>query len=251
MTGVDRRRVGIIVPPRYFDTTWRELTELDQSIDVLTTQMRMDPSFDFSLDQIAGAANEIAACATSLAEAGAEVVLQLGTPFSTVHGWVGANELRERIERTCGAPFEMMGLSVVQAVHAFGASRVAMATGYYDQNWINRYSDFVTGSGLEISSAQSFAEQGHFPSAEAAFEASFHGFSGELIEASIQQVAASDLNADVILVPGMPGRILELIPGLEASIDRPVVSYFSIWWKGRSRLGMAAVNGLGRLLAHA
>jgi len=246
-----RRRVGIVVPPRHFDTTWQELTELDQSIDVLTTQMRMDPSFDFSLDEIASAADEIEACSTSLVEAGAELVLELGTPFSTVHGWAEANELRERIERTSGAPFEMMGLSVVQAVHAFGASTVAMATGYYDQSWIDRYSDFVTGSGLEISSAQSFADQGHFPTAEAAFEASFHGFSDDLIAASIQEVADNDPTADVILVPGMPGRILRLIPGLESSVGRPVASYFSIWWKGRSRLGLAGVSGFGQLLARA
>lgn len=212
MTDRDRRRVGIIVPPRYFDTTWQELSQLDRSIDVLTTQMRTDPAFNFGLDEIAGAADEIEACAASLAAAGAEVVLQLGTPFSTVHGWDRANELRGRIERSSGTPFEMMGLSVVQAVHAFGASTVALATGYYDQSWVARYSEFVTDSGLEISSAQSFTDQGHFPSAEAAFEASFVGFSHDLIVASIQEVADSDPTADVILVPGMPGRILTLIP---------------------------------------
>lgn len=246
-----RRRIGIVVPPRYFDTTSRELTAIDPSIDVLHTQMRVDPSFGFGLDEIAQCADEIEACATSLADAGAEVVIQLGTPFSTVHGWPGANELRARIEDATGVPFEMMGLSVIQAVLALDAATVAMATGYYDQSWIDRYSTFVTGSGLEISSAQSFAEQGHFPSPEAAFEASFIGFRHELVAASILEVAETDTAADLILVPGMPGTILPIVPELEGSIGRPIVSYFSIWWKARSRLGLTGLDGFGELLRQA
>lgn len=244
----ERRRVGIIVPPNYFDTTATELTMLDPSIDVMHTQLRL-PGFSYGLDEIAEAASEVEACAVSLAATGADIVLQLGTPFSTVHGWDGAQALRARIEDSAGIPFEMMGLAVVQAVHAVGASTVAMGTGYYDEAWVGRYSAFVEDSGLRITSAQGFADQGHFESQQAAWDASFVGFEDEMLSASFGQVATDDPNADAVLVPGMPGRILPLIPGIEAVADRPVISYFAIWWMCRERLGLPALTGHGQLLA--
>ena len=78
-----RRRVGVIVVPRYFDTTSTELTKLAPNVDVLHTQLRVDENFGYSLDEIVKAADEVEACAVSLAAAGAEAVVQLNsfTPF--------------------------------------------------------------------------------------------------------------------------------------------------------------------------
>lgn len=145
----------------------------------------------------------------------------------------------------------MMGLSVVQAIHAIGAQSVALATGYYDQTWVRRYAEFVTESGLHITSDQSFTDQGHFTTADDAFAASFDGFSDDMVSASIRQLAEDDPAADAILVPGMPGPILPLVPTLENTIGRPVISYFAIWWKARARLGLGPLHDHGRLLAAA
>lgn len=244
-----RNKVGVIVPPSYFDLSAREFTELDPTVDVMHTQMRFDAGFGYGLDEIAAAVDEIEACAVSLAEAGADVIVQLGTPFSTIHGWDGAEQVRSRIEASCGVAFEMMGQSVIEAIHAIGAKRVALAAVYYGDEWIERYSEFVTGSGLTISTTQSFTDQGHFPSSEEAFAASFEPLSEELVRASLRQLADEDPDADAILVPGMPGTILPLIPELEREIGRPVISYFAIWWKARRRLGLAPIDGHGALFA--
>ena len=120
-----RRRVGVIVVPRFFDTTSAELTKLAPQVDVLHTQLRLGPDFGFTLPEIVAAAEEVEACAVSLAEAGAEVVVQLGTPFSTAHGWHARRELQDNIEQRIGVPFEMMGLSVPAGLHALGTRRVA------------------------------------------------------------------------------------------------------------------------------
>ena len=85
-------RVGVIVPPKYFDTSAQELQTLSPRIDVLHTQMRLGRAFDYTLEEMADTAGEIEHCAVSLAGAGAEVVLQLGAPFSTVHGWERGSE---------------------------------------------------------------------------------------------------------------------------------------------------------------
>ncbi len=82
------------------------------------------------MPEIIAVANEIRACAVSLAAAGGEVVVQLGTPFSAAHGWRSGQALQAFIKESAGVPFEMMGLSVPNGVLALGHQRVAMATTY-------------------------------------------------------------------------------------------------------------------------
>lgn len=236
MNTSQRRRVGVIVAPRYFDTSSAELLRIAPDIDVLHTQLRVDPDFGFTLAEIATTAPEIEACAAALAEAGAEVVVQLGTPFSTVHGWHAGQELRAGIERRVGVPFEMMGLSVPAGVLALGHHDVALATTYYDNEWTARYTAFATEAGIQVLGAQSFVDQGHYSSDEAAFEASFDGFDPAFVADSIAAVAASHPQAQAILVPGIPAQLLRVLPALEAQTGRPVVSYFAIWWRCLTRL---------------
>ena len=243
-----RSKVGIVVPPHYFDTTSTELTSLCAEVDVLHTQIRVSPDFGFTLDEIVQTGEEISDCAASLVAAGAEVVLQMGTPFSTAHGWSAGQELQRRITERIGIPFEMMGLSVPAGIHALGARRVALATTYYDPEWVDRYTGYAEESGLEVLGSASFTDQGRFGSHAEAWSASFQGFDPAFSIESIIEVGRAFPEAEAVLVPGMPGRILDLVPDAEAELDRPIVSYFSIWWRCLSHLGRAANRPAGRLL---
>ncbi len=245
----DRRRVGVIVPPRYFDTSARELTALAPQVDVLHTQMRLGDDFDYSLDQIVRTGGEVEACARSLAEAGAEVVVQLGTPFSTAHGWRAGVDLESRIADATGTPLVMMGLSVPAGVHHLGGRQVAMATTYYGPAWIERYTAFATEAGLEVLGQASFVDQGHYPDHDASWSASFGVLDPDLVAESLTAAAADHPRADALLVPGMPGPILPMVPEIEAAIGRPVVSYFAAWWRCLRHLGIEVGDSAGRLLA--
>jgi len=247
---VDSRnaRVGVVVVPNYFDTTAKELQRLAPDIDVLHTQIRVDPSFGFSLEEIALTVDEISECAQSLAAAGADVVLQLGTPFSTVHGWDRGNKIQAEITDRIGVPFEMMGLSVPAGVLATGARSAALATTYYGQEWVDRYTRFATEAGIDVVGSQSFTDQGRFASEDDAWQASFGGFDPGFVTASILELAETHPTADAILVPGMPGRILEQVVAAEQKIDRPIVSYFAIWWRCLRHLGKQPTLPAGRLL---
>lgn len=247
----DNAKVGVVVPPNYFDTTAKELQRLAPDIDVLHTQIRVDESFGFSLDEIALTAGEISDCAQSLAAAGADVVLQLGTPFSTVHGWERGNELQAEITNRIGVPFEMMGLSVPAGVLATGARSAALGTTYYDPEWVARYTRFATEAGIEVVGSQSFTDQGRFATHDEAWRASFQGFEPDFVIASILEVAEAHPAAEAILVPGMPGRILEHVPAAEDEIGRPIVSYYAIWWRCLGHLGRRPVVPAGRLLDRA
>lgn len=232
-----RQRVGIVVAPRYFDTSSAELIDLAPELDVLHTQIRVGPDFGFTLEEIAETAPEVEACAASLAEAGAEMVIQLGTPFSTVHGWNEGLELQAEIEQRVGVPFEMMGLSVPAGVLALGHTEVALATTYYGAEWVSRYAAFAQEAGLRIVGSQSFVDQGHYASEESAFAASFDGFAASFVAESIAAVGDRYPEAEAIVVPGIPARLVDVLPDLEERTGRPVVSYFAIWWRCLARLG--------------
>lgn len=245
----ERRKVGIIVAPRYFDTTYLELLEIAPDIEVMQTQIRVESDFAFDLDQIVATAPEVEACARSLAEAGVDIVLQLGTPFSTAHGWHAGSALATRIESEIGVPFEMMGLSVPIAATALSATRVALATSYYSPQWVERYTRFLADAGLQVVGGESFVDQGLFPTHDDAFEASFAGFEADVIIRSIEQVAQRHPDAECIVVPGLPCRFLHAVAALEGNIEKPVVSYYAIWWRCLTRLGLGANNRLGRLFS--
>ena len=52
MSPTRNHRVGVIVAPRYFDTTSLELTDLVPDLEVLRTQIRVEPDLELALDQI-------------------------------------------------------------------------------------------------------------------------------------------------------------------------------------------------------
>lgn len=243
-----RAKVGVVVAPRYFDTSGKELLAIAPEIDLLHTQIRVGPEFGFTLDEIIATGDEVERCAIALAEAGADAVIQLGTPFSTAHGWAGGNQLQKRIEDRIDIPFEMMGLSVPAGALALGTTRIAMATTYYGPDWLERYTRFVTEAGLEVTGSESFVDQGVFASNEEAFAASFDGFSSDVLTDTIRQVAHNNPNAECILMPGLPGRFIHRVADLETELGLPVVSYYAIWWRCLSRLGIAPKGQLGALL---
>lgn len=243
-----RRKVGVVVVPRYFDTTATELQRLAPTIDVLHTQMRLDDSFGFTFDEIIGAAEEISDCAAALAAAGAEVVLQLGTPFSTAHGWERGNALQAKITDRIGVPFVMMGLAVPAGVLALGARTAALATTYYPPDWTARYTAYASEAGIEIVGAQNFVDQGRFETHDAAWEASFAGFDSAFTMQSVLAVADAFPHAEAILVPGLPGQIVEAVAEAERVIDRPIVSYFATWWRCLAHLRLRPGMPAGRLL---
>lgn len=242
-------RVGVIVPPKYFDTSTTELQTLSPDINVLHTQMRLDRAFDYQLEEMAETAVEIERCAVSLTDAGAEVVLQLGTPFSSVHGWEPGSKLQQAITDRVGVPFEMMGLSVPAAVHALEATRVAVACVYYPTDYIVRYSAFLEGAGLEVVGAQNFVDQGFFPDMDTVWTQSFEGFEPALVIDSIIEVGQRYPEAEAIVVPGIPGKILSHIHAAEKAIGKPIVSYHALWWKCLLHLRHRPALPAGKLLA--
>jgi maleate cis-trans isomerase len=244
-----RRRVGVIVVPKYFDTTSKELTTLAPSVDVLHTQLRLHSDFGFTLDEIVRTGPEVSDCAAALAEAGAEVVVQLGTPFSTAHGWDAGNMLRSEIEQRIGVPFEMMGLSVPAGALALGMKRLALATTYYGPEWVARYIAFLDEAGLETIHEESFVDQGVFSTHEAAWAESFDGFHPHQVVETIRQVAARAGDVDGIVLPGLPCRFLDRIQSRDEELGLRVVSYYAIWWKCLERLGLRGDHGNGALVA--
>ena len=100
---------------------------------------------------------------------------------------------------------------------------------------------------VNVFGASGFVDQGRRPSYEAAWEAAFDP-EAELAIESIIEAGKAHPEAEAVLAPGMPGRILDLVPAAEAELGGPIVSYFSVWRNCLQHLGRRPERPAGQLL---
>lgn len=182
----------------------------------------------------------IPAAARQLADAGAEAILLTGTSLTFYRGEAFNRALCSEVTRASGLPATTMSNGVIDALHAVGARRVAVATAYNDD--VNaRLESFLLEHGLEA--------------------ICIHGMGLEAMT-DVAKVTQQDLldfsfdafrhaaNADSLLVSCGGFRTLELIAPLENRTGVPVISSMPHGlWAGARLLGHDGLaRGYGRLL---
>ena len=181
------------------------------------------PNFDYALASIHASHREICAAAHLLGEAGCSAVAMEGTPF----GWAGLaseTEARGRVAEmsaAAGVPGVMAGTSIVDALRALGASRVALCPTYYQADWRDAWRGFVAACGFEVTYCQTMADQGLV---ETITTNDDYGWSTgpELIYGAVERAAAAG-PSDAIVVTGAGCRTSPIIMELEQVAGRPVV----------------------------
>jgi maleate cis-trans isomerase len=154
-------RIGVLSPPKWFNYCAEELAVAGRgALRVMNAQIRVSRAFDYGLDDIRAASGEVRDAALSLADSDTHFVVQIGTPFATVHGWKGACELEAKIDADMGLPFEMMGLSLPRACHDLGIESVTVGTVFYIPEWTQSYVAFLKEAGLDPLYAGSFSDLG-------------------------------------------------------------------------------------------
>ena len=242
-------RIGLIIPPAWFDFTAAELrTLLPQGSEVMTAQMRFSTGFGYELNEVRDAASEVAASAKALAETGADLILQIGTPFSTIHGWEGGQALERNIEEDIGTPFEMMGVSVVRRLKQLGLRSVGVNTVYYDTAWTAHYTNFLGDAGVEVRYAGNFSDQGVGASIGAIAACHEHVDDAFLIQ-SVETVCALANEPDGIVIAGIANQQLNLAPVMELAVNRPVLGYYAAFARCLERLDIPLPTEFGAVLA--
>ena len=226
---VEPRRVGMITPPGWFSYCGDELTRFSRGqISVMNTVMRFDPPFGYTLPEVSASPDELRRCVDSLGNADSELIVQVGTPFSTVHGWQQGCALEQELSERTGVRVEMMGLSVVRKLQELGVTRVAATTVYYDAPWTDHYAKFLASADFDVAYVGSFEQQGIAESIGSVAACTQHQ-SVATIERSVQRVIELAPAAEAIVIAGIPCQLLDASAGLSQSNERHVVTYTAMY----------------------
>lgn len=172
-----------------------------------------------------------------LADANMEVIAWNGTSA----GWLGLDadrDLVDAIEADTGAKATTTTLALLDALHAFGASRIGLVTPYLSGVQEKVIRTFAA-TGIETVAERHLEDAGNF---------SFALYSSDQIEILAREVAVAKPDAIVVFCTGLRGA--PIAAKLEAELGIPVVDSVSVTiWKALALAGVspAEIIGWGRL----
>lgn len=239
------RRLGIIAAPGWFDPTMREFMERHPGDLEVTQTILTPPGFDYSFESIENSEPALESAARVLAEAGSELIAQVGPAFAYQVGRSPSNArgLSRRLSAACGVDVVLNGVAVLDALDDLGCRRVAVACPYYNPQWKQKFLGFLDVAGYSVESAQTFVEQGIFAS-QADVDARRWEFSDAEILASIRRTRAAAAHAEAIIVTGSGVRTLRWAEELQRELGIPLLSADFVLYKDVTRrLELAPATG--------
>ncbi|MDA1035327.1 MAG: aspartate/glutamate racemase family protein [Chloroflexi bacterium] len=238
----ERYRVGFMCPPTDFDTSPTTFLRLaPEGVEVMQTQMRVagmgHTMATFSLEAIEGAIPELTTSAEWLADAGAQVIVQYGVPFSLVHG-SDAHAAEARVAKAAGVPVVLAGAAMLQAAAHLGCQRIAVAAGYFDDMWTPVFREKLRNAGLDIPYMENWVAQGVF-SSQAESDRVAWDYEPEPAEAGILRAAEAMPDADAIFALGGGVRTIDIAAKIESRIGKPVIGAdVAMYWRAFQHLGL-------------
>lgn len=219
------RRLGIIAAPGWFEPSGAEILQRHAGEIAVTQTILGPPGFDWSFAAIEQSETELLKAARLLAEAGSEVIAQVGPAFAWVIGGsvAGAQALSQRLSTACGVPVVLQGTAMLDALGGLSGRRLAVACPYYSPEWKSRFSRFLRDEGYEIDAFQTFVEQGLFPD-QAAVAARNYEFQPAEVMNSIRLTRTAAAHPDGVLIAGSGVRSLDWIIGLERELQIPLIA---------------------------
>lgn len=226
-------RIGLMVPSS--NTTMEpELHRMaPRGVSVHTARMRLEEVTPEGLVQMAEDAGR---AARLLATAGVDVLVYGCTTGSLVGGVEWEENLMQRIGDDAGTPAISTGSAVVEAIKVLGGSKVAVATPYTDDlNALERA--FLEAHGIRVKAMKGLGLVSNLEIGET---------EGETIRGLVRSVADG---ADTVFISCTNLPTIELIEGLEAEMELPIVtSNQASLWAALHRFGFKGLKGYGKLL---
>jgi len=178
------------------------------------------------------------AAAGLLAHAKVDVICYGCAAGGFLKGPVEDRALGEKIAKETGIPVAVSSAAVVDALNAFGATRVSLASPYAP--WLNeRLRQYLTAAGFEVQAMQGLDTQNH------------SAVTNERIEALIREVDRPQTQAIFVSCSNFP--TLAIIEKMEQELGKPIVAsnQSSMWRMLRLLDDRRAVPGAGRLFREA
>jgi maleate cis-trans isomerase len=184
-----------------------------------------------------GSAERLAEGAKELVDRAPDSVMWACTSGSFVFGWDGAREQVDDVAKIVGLPVSSTSIAFVEAVHALGLRRVAVAASY-PQEVATHFVEFLRRGGIEVAALGS---QGIVTAAEV----------GTLDkDRVVDMVRSGDVDdAEAVLVPDTAMHSLAWLDDLEEAIGKPVLTanQVTIWEGIRIAGGSTRLDGMGSL----
>jgi arylmalonate decarboxylase len=159
------------------------------------------------------AVKRIPAAVDDLVARGAEAIGIMGTSLTFVLGRAFDDQLTADLKQRTGLPVVTMASSIVNALHAIGASSVALAAAYDEE--ITQYMvTFLTGHGFRVTSA---VPMGLVAVGDVLATGTQH-----IVDAGVQALHGARPDALVISCGGL--QTIEATERLEERFDLPVIS---------------------------
>jgi len=173
-----------------------------------------------------GSPLRLAEGARALADRGPHSIMWACTSGSFVFGWDGAQQQVDQISALAGLPVSSTSIAFVEAAHAMGISRVAVAASYPDDVALS-FVEFLAKGGIDVVTMNSY---GIVTAAEV-------GTLGR--DAILDMVSASDVaDAQALLVPDTAMHSLRWLDDLESGLGKPVLTANQVTvWEGLRLLG--------------
>jgi maleate cis-trans isomerase len=168
-----------------------------------------------------GSAERLAEGAARLRAHQPAAVVWACTSGSFVYGWDGASDQVADLAEAAGVPASSTSFAFVNAAHALGVKRVAVAASYPD-DVASRFASFLGTADIEVLDLTS---HGIDTAAEV----------GVLSAAQVTELVLSNdhPDADAILVPDTAMRTFGLVPDLEKQLGKPVLTANQVTvWEG-------------------
>ena len=254
MSEAARIKVGFISPPTYFDITPTEFLRVaPDGIEVTQTQMRLGgmgghTMEEFDLRVIERAVPEMSECALELAQAGSDLIIQFGTPFSLVHG-DEAREVQQELTRAARVPVIMAGVAMLDALDVFGIERVAVAAGYFDEAWTAIFRLKLMMNDLQVPYMENWVSQGIVETQSEADVIAWD-FQREPAAAGVRMAAANSQDSPAIFAMGGGVRVLDVANEVELETGKIVIGAdVALYWRALQHLRLKPRPGaFGRLL---
>lgn len=194
------------------------------------------PDYEYRLSQRVKNFDQLRESALALAKSGCDVIGQVGTNWSHANGTTP-----DEIEAFCadisdevGARFIMAGLSIVWGLRAVGARRIAVANGYYRDDWRDGINRFLTEAGFEILSSGNVIDQGLVRDMDEmlAIEAATKwDYPARLAVQMCHRAHLAAPEADAIVQTGSGVRMLPYVEAVEGLCEKPLVSSdITLYW---------------------
>ncbi len=223
-----RGLIGFISPPNLSIDPTEFLRVAPDGFQTVQTVIQV-PGFKLTAEKLGEGVKQLEGCCLALKQCGVDVIAQSGTPFAFLNGsFHSTKNACDQLEKACGVPVVMMGVSVANALRRRNYGSTAVACTYYSDDLAARYSKFLEDAGIKVCGMENWVCQKIFPNQEEidrlltprlGHRAAMLG----RVYRAASMAARNHPEAECIVVSGGGVCTIDILEALEEDIGKPVI----------------------------